>query len=190
MDVLAHNLHAIYRLTERCKQITRLNTGPKNTREDSGTMSLVLAGGKRDLTTAIEMTTDFDVMDAVCQDAVMYPDDDPSEANLRRSRVLDAMLLRNGQRAVFASLSEEEILTVGNELGNLLRRRLGRAGTVELMEGRRMLREAGIESEVGKMLGSLPKGRGGSSLLTFSARRNSLKTRSDENPPRATGTQS
>ena len=190
VDVLAHNLHAIYRLTERCKQITRVNTDPKKTREDSGTMSLVLAGGKRDLTTAIEMTTDFEVMDAVCQDAVMYPDDDPSEANLRRSRVLDAMLLRNGQRAVFASLSEEEILTVGNELGNLLRRRLGRVGTVELMEGRRMLREAGIESEVGKMLGSLPKGRGGSSLLTFSARRNSLETRSDENPPHATGTQS
>ena len=88
------------------------------------------------------MTSEFEVMDSVCQNAIAYPDDDPSKASLRRSRVLDAMLIRNGQHPIFATLSEEEILTVGNQMVSLLRRRVGRRGIAELLEGQRMLREA------------------------------------------------
>jgi hypothetical protein len=148
VDELSHNLHAVYRLTERCRAIiAKTKESPAN-----GQVNLVLAGDQADLEAAIEMTTDFELMNSVCQVAKVYPGNDSTLANLRRARILDAMLARNGRRPVFSALSEDEALAVGNEFVNLLVRRLGHADTIALVEGKRMLDSTGITHEVEKFL--------------------------------------
>lgn len=152
VDDLAHNLHAAYRLTERCRAI--IVPGQMRSPEDK--VNLVLVGGQADFEAAIEMTTDFELMNSVCQAARVYAGEDATLANLRRSRVLDAMLAGNGCRPVFASLSEEEALMVGNEFVNILMKRLGQADTVALVEGKRILDAAGIAEDLEKSLGRKP----------------------------------
>jgi len=147
VDELSHNLHAVYRLTERCRAIIAKAKSPAN-----GQVNLVLAGDQADLEAAIEMTTDFELMNSVCQVAKVYPGNDSTLANLRRARILDAMLARNGRRPVFSALSEDEALAVGNEFVNLLIRRLGHADTIALVEGKQMLDSTGITHEVEKFL--------------------------------------
>ncbi len=148
VDELSHNLHAVYRLTERCRAII---TTAKKSPADSQ-VNLVLAGEQTDLEAAIEMTTDFELMNSVCQVAKVYPGDDSTLANLRRARILDAMLARNRCRPVFAALSEAEALAVGNEFVNLLIRRLGHADAIALVEGKRMLESTGIAQDVERFL--------------------------------------
>jgi hypothetical protein len=112
----------------------------------------VLVGKQADLEAAISMTTDFELMNSVCQGARVYPGDDTTLANLRRARILDAMLARNGWRPVFSALSEDEALAVGNEFVNLLIRRLGYTDAVALLEGRRMMDAAGIAQDIETLL--------------------------------------
>jgi hypothetical protein len=152
VDDLAHNLHAVYRLTERCRAIVVAGQAQR----PDGKLNLVLVGGQADFEAAIEMTTDFELMNAVCQAARVYPGDDATLANLRRARILDAMLARNGCRPVFSTLSEEEALAVGNEFVNLLIRRLGHVDAVALVEGKRMMDAAGIAQDLEKLLGRQP----------------------------------
>lgn len=149
VDELAHNLHAVYRLTERCRAIVAM----AKSHPSDGKLNLVLVGAQTDLEAAIELTTDFELMNAVCQTARVYPGDDPTLANLRRARILDAMLARNGHRPVFSTLSEEEALVVGSEFVNLLIRRLGQADAVALVEGKRMMDAAGIAQDIEALLG-------------------------------------
>lgn len=148
VDELAHNLHAIYRLTERCRAII---TTAKSHFSD-GKLDLVLVGEQADLEAAIAMTTDFELMNSVCQAARVYPGDDTTLANLRRARILDAMLARNGCRPVFSALSEDEALAVGNEFVNLLIKRVGHADAVALVEGKRMMDAAGIAHDIVTLL--------------------------------------
>lgn len=148
VDDLAHNLHAIYRLTERCRAIV----ATAKTQPSDG-LNLVLVGDQTDFEAAIEMTTDFELMNSVCQAARIYPGDDPTLANLRRARILDAMLARIGCRPVFSTLSEAEALAVGNEFVNLLIRRFGHADAVALVEGKQMMDAAGIAEDIERIMG-------------------------------------
>ncbi|WP_332750046.1 gamma-mobile-trio integrase GmtZ [Hydrogenophaga sp.] len=150
VDELATNWHAAYRLVERSRTLAVPRPG-------SSTVSLVLAGSQRDLEVAIEMTTDFEVINAVCQVAQVYPSEDSTLANLRRSRLLDAMLLRSGCKPVFATLSDAEALGVGNEFVSFLVARLGRVETTALMEGRRMLSGSGVVDEASQFLAELTR---------------------------------
>ena len=151
VDDLAHNLHAVYRLTERCRAIV----ATAKTQPSSG-LNLVLVGEQTDFEAAIEMTTDFELMNSVCQAARIYPGDDPTVANLRRARILDAMLAGIGRRPVFSTLSEAEALVVGNEFVNLLIRRFGHADAVALVEGEKMMDAAGIAEDIEHVMGRPP----------------------------------
>ena len=148
VDNLAHNLHAIYRLTERCKTIA---AEPIAT--PSNGVSLVLAGQETDFHAAIEMTTDFELMNSVCQVARVYPNNDSTLANLRRSRILDAMLDRNGLKPVFSTLSEQEALTAGNEFVNLLITRFGYSDALAVIEGKNILDASEIGADIKQSLG-------------------------------------
>lgn len=145
VDLLAHNWHATYGLIERCKAALHSSAKEKG-------ISLVLTGSMGDLETALAECTDFDLYNAVCQSAIVYPSEGTTLSNLRRGRLLDAMLTQNGRRPVFASLSEEEALAIGNEFVSLLISRLGHHDTIALIEGQRMLETAGITKEIDRFL--------------------------------------
>lgn len=148
VDDLAANWHDAYKLIERCKAIMA-------SKNDPGALNLVLSGSQADLEVAIEMTTDFDLINAVCQVANVYPAEDATMASLRRARLLDAMLAKNACRPIFAELTDDEALRVGNEFVTFLQARVGRAGAAELLEGRRVLNSAGMVNEIATHLEKL-----------------------------------
>ena len=103
----------------------------------------------------MQESTRFEAFNSVCQMAVAYPAEKAIPiANLRRSKLLDAMLSRNGCKPVFASLSDEEAMAVGNQLSTLLLAKLGRVEAANLIEGRRMLEGSGIFKDVQLMVQS------------------------------------
>lgn len=120
--------------------------------KDDKKLALVLTGGLADLRAALAECTEFELHDAVCQRANVYPNENVLIANLRRGRLLDALLSRNGRSAVFAALSECEALAVGNQFVELLMARVGRADTNALVEGRLLLDELGMTDEVERLL--------------------------------------
>ena len=168
VDDVAHNLHAIYRLTERCRRILA-----DSKTQRSGKLSLVLVGSQADLEAAIEMTTDFELMNSVCQAALVYPGEDSTMANLRRARILDAMLIRSGSQPVFATLSEEEALIVGNEFVNLLIKRFGHSDAVGLLTGQHMMNAAGIADDIKNVL-KLPRAQPLNLTLNYETPSNQL----------------
>lgn len=144
VDTIAYNWHACFALVQRCKAALKTT--------DRNGVSLVLAGDAGDLDAALLECSDFELYNSVCQVAAVYPNDNSVLPTLRRGRLIDAMLSRNGRRPVFATLSEEEALEVGNEFVNLLMARIGRVETVDLIEGRRMLESTGIEQYVDRLI--------------------------------------
>jgi hypothetical protein len=149
LDQIAHNAHAAYALVLRCRSLLKKKpAGRGNAKE----VSLVLAGDMNDLDVAVRVTTDFELWNAVCQVANIYPNEESTVANLKRARIVDAMLARNGRRPVFATLSEEEALAVGNEYTNFLIARAGYADTLALIEGKKLLTDCGIAKEADELL--------------------------------------
>jgi hypothetical protein len=149
-DQIALNWHALYRLVERCRAALSAPDG-----QPSAGMSLVLAGTSTDFEVALSECAHFELLDAVCQAGAVYPNRQVPTANLRRGRLLDAMLIRNGRTPVFATLSEQEALAAGNEMVAFLFARCGRADTVDIIDGRRMLESAGISKDIEQMLAAM-----------------------------------
>lgn len=58
------------------------------------------------------------------------------------------MLTRNTRHPIFASLSDDEALGVGNQMMALLQARLGHHETHKLMEGKRLLAATGVAEEL------------------------------------------
>ena len=113
---------------------------------------MLALGSVTDLATALGQVTEFELLNSVCQYATVYPAPTAPTASLRRGRLLDAMLTMNDRRPVFAVLTDDEALAVGNELVNFLFARLGRSETLRVVDGTRMLSSAGISSGVDKLL--------------------------------------
>lgn len=138
--------------------------GAQQNLNKQGELSLVLGGDEVDFGVVMQEASRFETFNSVCQMAVAYPAEKAIPlANLRRSKLLDAMLSRNNCNPVFASLSDEEAMAVGNQLSTLLIARLGRVETANLIEGRRMLESSGVFKDVQDIvkkhasLGFLPK---------------------------------
>lgn len=147
VDIDAHNWHATFGLVERCKAVLANSAGEGDANTDRK-MDLILSGSLSDLRLAVAECSDFELYDAVCQRARIYPNENIVIANLRRGRLLDAMFARNGKKPIFAALTESEALEVGNQFVALLMARVGREDTNAIIEGRRMLDDSGLTSEI------------------------------------------
>jgi hypothetical protein len=145
-------LQAVAGLVERCKAVT---SDP-----DKASLNLVLAGTMSDFTTAVRLTSDFALLDAVCQAATVHPCEEASEATLRRSQALDKALVRHGHAPAFMHLSEAEALAMGNEMMRLMTASFGRERAVEIITHPTALLEAGVATQVAAVLASLSDGRG------------------------------
>ena len=106
--------------------------------------ALVLTGSEDDFRAALEECSELDLLDRVCQDSVFHAGVNAQVPALRRGRLLDAMLAREGQTAVFAALDDEQIVAVGNAAMRFLRTRIGRVHTNDLVAGRTTLAALGL----------------------------------------------
>ncbi len=151
----ANALQAVAGLVERCKAVTSRSTGEG--------INLVLAGTAQDLTTAVRFTSDFALLDAVCQAATIHPCEEAAEATLRRSQALDRFLAKHGHAPVFMHLSESEALTAGNEMMRLMKASVGRDRAIELVSQPTALLEADVARQVDDDVAAL-NGRQGIAL--------------------------
>jgi hypothetical protein len=109
-DQLANDLTATFRLIKRCLSLVEQSANNGKNKQQ-----LVAVGGLQDLKMVFEDTqSELLQLSGVCQDAELYPDENPGEAIVRRSQFLDSALYREGIQPVFMTLSKDEQLRVGN----------------------------------------------------------------------------
>ena len=149
LDEVAHNWHSTFAMVERSKALLATQ---QSVETKPGSVRLLASEDLGDITSTLGQCTPFDLYNTICQHATVYPAANIPVANLRRGRLLDAMLARNDRRPIFAALSEDEAIAVGNELVNFLYARLGVVESNRLVEGTRMLAAAGLADEMDSLL--------------------------------------
>lgn len=101
---------ATFRLIKRCFDLIE-----KSRPRGKVSQQIVAVGGMQDLKLVFENTqSELLQLSGICQDAELYPDENPGAAVFRRSQLLDSALYRDGYQPVFAQLSRDEQLYLGN----------------------------------------------------------------------------
>lgn len=156
LDVLWQTWHAQLRLVRRVELIMEARQGKPQEGRERQKNALVLNGRSEDvlLRAKLEKSTRFALWDRICQSSEFYPGIDTQVPALRRGKLFDAMFAREGHPAVFASLTDEQLVQVGNAVANFLRTQLGDATTDELILGRQTLEKLGIQEELDLLLDS------------------------------------
>lgn len=152
-DQLANDLTATFRLINRCFKVIEESA-------DGDKQQIVAAGGLQDLKMIFEETpSELLQLSGVCQDAELYPDENPGEAVIRRSQFLDSALYREGVQPVFMMLSKDEQLCVGNKLmdhlavlSNPLNPVLGLRRVVGVIESGEALSTLGLGVDIAQVL--------------------------------------
>ena len=150
-DKLANDLNATLKLIDRCTKLLE-----KPARDGSTSLKLVPTGQISDIKWALmESESDLHQLEVVCENAEVFLETDASKAVLRRSQILDAMLMMNKKPPVFLKLTENQQLRVGNELMALIKARTGSLkGAVELVEGGAKLQDLGLLNDAMSLLQS------------------------------------
>lgn len=150
-DKLANDLNATLKLIDRCTKLLENRTD--NT---SSSFKLVPAGEIADIKWALmESQSNLHQLEVICENAEVFLETDASKAVLRRSQILDAMLMMNKKPPVFLKLTEDQQLSVGNELMALIKARTGSLkGAVELVEGGAKLQDLGLLNDAMSLLQS------------------------------------
>ncbi|MEZ9291234.1 VPA1269 family protein [Vibrio lentus] len=119
---------AIYRKVTQC--IQKMNKDVDADDKTEG-MTLILNRNKAEVSVSLDESSDFRMLAEVCEDAQIYDSIDDSEAVIRREKFLDSMLKNNGFDAMFFNLDEDQSRYVGNQMQQLLKKRLSGWGGVE-----------------------------------------------------------
>lgn len=114
--------------------------------KNTGETSLVSTGSVRDLELAfIESDSELHQLEVVCQNAVVYPNQDATPAILRRSQILDFMLTYNSSSPLLAHLTPEDQLLAGNALMKVIEARTGSLrNSLPYAECKQQLSELGL----------------------------------------------
>ncbi|MDE2599320.1 MAG: integrase family protein [Rhodocyclaceae bacterium] len=156
-DQLGHDLIATFRLIKRCFDLIE-----RTTQTGKAKQQIVAVGAMQDLKLVFENTqSELLQLSGICHDAELYPDENPGEAVFRRSQLLDSALYRDGYRPVFAQLSREEQLVLGNRFMDHLAILAepddpgrGLRHIVGMIEAGRSLADLGLEGDWESRLGT------------------------------------
>lgn len=122
-------------------------------------MALVAAGALQDVKAGfVETPSELYQLEVLCENAVIYPATDARKPVLRRSQLLDCMLMANNMAPVMLKLSERQQHLVGNAVMELIQARAGSLqNALEYVEGMRRLSELGIvEDNVHTLASGIP----------------------------------
>lgn len=145
-DGLFSDVIACLRLIDRCKEALETSQG-------DGT-ELVAVGTMSDVHSILEETdSELLQLSGVCEGTEIYPDLEPGKAVFRRSQLLDAILLNEGQSPFFILLSEKEQLLAGNSFMHRLAQQmnpenpaLGKREVIRLMDaGEKLSQYFGVD---------------------------------------------
>jgi hypothetical protein len=155
VDELALSLHATVQLLKQCHVISHKPHG----NDSDGSYALVTKSMEA-LETALEETTDFELVDAVCQSAEFYESVDAGSANYKRMRYFDRMLRANNLKCLFLDIDPHTALIAGNQLTRFLINRVGRSGALSIVDCGRTLQSFGIDDhEISRAVAGEASGR-------------------------------
>ena len=150
-DDLGHDLIATFRLIKRCFDLIEEAASKGKSKKQ-----LVAVGSLQDLKLVFENTqSELLQLSGICQDAELYPDENPGEAIFRRGQLFDSALYREGFEPRFMSMSKAEQLRLGNRFMDHLSAQAdpdnperGLRHVVGMIEsGRNILIELGLQHE-------------------------------------------
>jgi hypothetical protein len=116
--------------------------------DEADEIKLVARGSLQDISTGfLEAKSELHQLEVVCQNAVIYTNPEVGPAILRRSQLLDRMLMFNRLPPVMMHLDEKMQLQVGNALMQLIKARTGSIeGSLPYAECQNRLSDLGIRA--------------------------------------------
>lgn len=151
LDALIKDWHSLYNLIEQCLALKKHT----DTSESTNQFNLITIGNKDDLTLSIEECSEVEMYDFICQSSVFYQGIEPNLSNIKRSLIINKMLLNNDIQPYFLLLDEEESLQIGNEFIKFLMLQLGRPNALDVLENKRKLKDFGLENTVEDQISKL-----------------------------------
>lgn len=142
-------LNSTLLLHERCKKVLP-STDSTNAQTGDGQESrlpMIAVGTLQDLQFALTQCTEFDLWSRICEESEVYFGNDATNAAMRRALRFDKILAESDRPALFAYLSRDQLISVGNQYGRWLRTTLGEADARAVVEGRQTLAELGLLDE-------------------------------------------
>lgn len=150
---LAQTLSRLQALIERARQVhEHRKKSPENMREHA----LVLNGSAEDFEYALKRCSEFELVANICEAADLYVGINATSASRSLGRLLDEMLDRNDRPMRFVRLSGEELREAAVAMTRLLRTRLGDENATAVVEGRKLLRDVGLEQDFTQILDAAP----------------------------------
>ncbi|WP_046867696.1 VPA1269 family protein [Microvirga massiliensis] len=146
IDEMLKTWQARFALIERSRALLHASE-----RDDSN--SLISLSNQSDLELVLEHTSEFDLVEFVAQACEVFPEKAEPSAPLRKGKILDQFLKRNGYEPFFYALPDEEALASGNRLTRFLQDKVGRDRLRSLMDGHTTLRSLGLDAEFQKHSG-------------------------------------
>ncbi|MBO6560272.1 MAG: hypothetical protein JJ959_07025 [Nisaea sp.] len=160
LDLMFQALQARFSLIEKSREMLRNQeasafdqNGDNATQEKHQFVTRMSSDD--DVQMVIEETSEFDLIEFVSQACEIFPEKAEPSAPLRKGKILDQFLKRNGYEALFYQLPDEEALASGNKLTRFLQEKVGRDRLRSLMDGHETLISLGISDEFESHSGSL-----------------------------------
>ena len=141
---IAETLVATWRLIDRCTEALKADT--------AGQGRLVAVGTLSDVSVVFDETeSELLQLSGVCEGVEVYPDLEAGKAVIRRSHLLDLVLMREGVTPVFLAMSEADQLACGNAF---MRQLAAQASPANVQVGVRTVVELMDSGKhIGEMLG-------------------------------------
>ncbi len=158
LDLLSQTWVSQLRLVQKIEKIIETHAN------ENGKNALVLNGRLGDLRVALQESTEFEMWDRICQSSTFYPNVDARLPAIRRARMFDVMFKRNGRAPVFATLTDQQMIVVGNEASNFLRSMIGNPKLEDVLAGRLALDDLGIGHDLDDFVQQRVDGRGAAAI--------------------------
>ncbi|WP_162249169.1 VPA1269 family protein [Devosia sp. Root685] len=124
---------------------------------DGSKFALITRLDEDELELVFEETTYWDQVDFAAHAFEFFPQIGETSAPLRKGRLMDQLLKRNGYQAFFFNLPEDEALHASNSLTRLLQGLAGRSGLRSLVEGEETLESLGLVDKFENTLKEISK---------------------------------
>lgn len=143
-DTVMNDMHATMKIIKKNIEIAVDVDSPKS--------GIALIGGddiKQLQINTRESISELHQLEIVCRNAIIYPGYDATRATLRRSQIIDAMLLLHRRQPILLGLTTNEQLFVGDAIMRLIESRTGSLeSAVGVVTATEALMDLGILNEI------------------------------------------
>jgi len=126
---------------------------------DNNEIALVAQGKLQDIKYAFTETTELMQLEVLCENSVIYPEEEMRAPILRRTQIYDSMFQFNNRPPILFKLNPEQQFHACNDIIKIITARAGSLkGAVDLVEGNRLFSDIGLMDEMEKIANNKAEG--------------------------------